>query len=77
MRRPLFLRSSSTVSDSGEDDLIERLNTVHKRSNGKVNKMTEQTDERMARRKETSGIWVLLIFVVLLAAVVTVSVMTP
>jgi len=35
--------------------------------------MCELNTERMPPKKEVSGIWVLLIFVILLAAVVTVA----
>lgn len=77
MKRPLDRRSFRTVAGSQHVDSIRSLNT--NRPNIEIEKeakMTEQTDEQMSRRKETSGTWVLLVFVVLILAVVTVALVT-
>ncbi len=77
MKRPPVVRSTGTITDSRHVVSTERLNTVCR--NGaivKMDKMTEQMDERTPRQKETSGIWVVLVFVVLLAAVVLVAIAT-
>jgi hypothetical protein len=77
VRRPPDTRSFGAVTGSQHVDAIRSLNKVC--SNLEIEKeakMTDQTDGQIPEQRIMSGIWVLVVFVALLVAVVTLVLVT-